>query len=387
MNSEVVDAPTAWTPAVGSAVQSVVVEPLGGGAQVTLRLAGPVDPLLADVVEQHMRPRVQAMFERGPKRAQELAAAVEHAQESLASMLVLLRQEELASEMLLDSGKSLEAETPLAKAIDLRHKIQVKREAIKALRSRALEAIKVARRDVSHLTALARAEILEEMAAEAASAMGELTLAITGPLERLVAARVAWAQVAGSIEGAVDRLSLDLVSELPPAPVEERHVAVPVELQPRYGHFDQALGMFREGDPARPVLEPVGPVSEAAKARIAAQLAYKSERGWTDGQDRWHSGEPPPAGTPAPPLTPAFGNVTIQEQARQAQQQADEEARALAAQWVSEFDEAKRQAETLPTAPELPVAPQLPTAPTVLPPSPLPGVNDPPGPPRRNRRG
>jgi hypothetical protein len=365
-------------------VQSVIIEPLGGGVQVTLRLAGPAAVLAADVVEEHVRPAVERMWDRVPRRAADLCLAVADAQHGLAEMESSLRRAEALAEAQQDAG--LPADSELAQVLDLRHRVGVRKQAVKGLRSRAEDARAQARRDLRNLTAMARAEILEEMAARARAAWEKLACAVAGPLEELLAARTAWAGVVGSVEAAADRLE-DLLPVLPPPPPEPRHVTLPPGLErPRHGYFHPELNVFVEGELPRPQPEPVGQVSEAAKAKVAAELAYQSRSGYLDEKDRFHEGPPPPAGTTAPPLVPSFDNTPIPRGDEQAK--ADQAAKQMAAQWVAEFDEAKRQAEAeaLPAAPELPVAPELPAAPVVLPPPPLPGVSDPPGPPKRNRR-
>jgi hypothetical protein len=385
-----------WLPAVHDAIRSVVVEPLGGGVQVTLRLAGPANVLAADVIEQSVRPRVVEMWNRMPHRAADLCRAVADATAGLESLEAQLRRAELDASMLLDTGK--EADEPLARAIDLRHRVQVKREGIKGLRQRAEEAIRQAGRDLRHLCGLARVEVLAEAEEKARAAWARLAEALAGPLEELLAARVAWSAVVGHGAGLEARLE-DLVPQLPPAPAEERHVHVPEQMRSRHGFYDPRLGAFVESDtpPILPQETPARP-SEAEVARIAASLNYTSVEGHLDERDRFVLGPPPGPGERSKPLTPAFDNIRFDEAEPAPPVQTPEEneaAKQMAEQWRREA-EAKRMAEqmleeaTLPVPPALPEEPPLPTAdplpqpPVVLEPPPvLPGDE---GPPRRKAR-
>jgi len=357
-----------WLPAVGDAIRSVTVRPVGDGVQVTLTLAGPAALLAADVVEQHVRPRVERMWQKVPRRAQELCRAVADAQAGLCGMRGALRAAEVDADLKSDTG--LPADQELARAIDLRHRITVRKAAVKALRERAQAAVAQAARDLKHLTAMARAEVLQETAGLAQAAWEKLARAVAGPLEELVQAKAAWAGVVGSVDASADRLA-DLLPELPPAPPEERHVVVPEELRGRHGFIGPG-GVFVEADELpRPKLEHVPLADPARVARVAADLNYQSVAGYEDAGGRFVVGPPPAPGERSRPPVPSYDNTLFPKPGAAVPNDVAKEADRLAEELMAE-------AEVLPAADPLPQPQPLPVAP------PLPGDEE--DPPKRRRR-
>jgi hypothetical protein len=380
MSSEVAE--VTWLPAVlNEAVKSVEVTPWAGGVKVVLHLQGDGEVLGLDPVGEVLGPRVAQLWKAVPPVAAKACQAVLDAEEGLRAMEAELRRTQALAEGKTDSG--LPADDELSRAVDLRHKVVIRKEAIKGLRSRAEAALAQARRDVRHLAALSRVEVMQEAAQAAEAAFARLAMAIAEPLAELVRARVVWSALVSGTASQADRLEGQFLPELPQAIPEPRVVNIPPELMGRHGFLHPATGHFVEADELpRPQPEPVHYADPATVARVAAQLNYQTVAGHEDAKGRFVQGPPPGPGEKVMPPLPAFENTvfpTAGEPVKndKAKQEADEEARALAALWLQEAEEARRlaQEQALPQPDPLPVAPALPESPplpaVVLPPAPL----------------
>jgi hypothetical protein len=384
-----------WLPAVrGEAVQSLEVRPEGAGTRVVLYLTGPGEVLGLDPVAEVLAPRVAELWKAVPPTAAKACQAAADAQAGLKTMEAEERQAQVAADAKIDSGLTADAE--VARADELAGQIRARREVVRRLRQRAEEAVRQSLRDLRVVVGVARSELLQELAVEAEAVWDKLALDAGPHLLELARLRATWLALVGDTNAAVSRLEGQFVPEMPEAVPEPRGIVVPVELQPRYGHLDPALNMFREGDPPRAQPQPAVPADPGLVAKIAAELSYTSRVGYLDEKDRFHEGEPPRQGEPSRPAVPSYTNTTIEEAAREVQKRADQEAKEMAEQWRQEFD-AKRLAEQmldeaklpeatpLPEPQPLPEPTPLPAAPTVLEPPAVP-VNDEDVPRKRSRR-